>query len=102
MQQEEWVKELMGKAWDVLHPRDRAGDKPGIRWFIPALDAENGSGSVAGSLEMGTVGVFPKPSKYLCLRTKYYTVLHKNGLEKRDSADIPSGTSKRRGFKTSW
>lgn len=47
MQQEEHAKEVMGKAWDVLQPgeRDGAGDKPGIRWFIPALDA----GSVAGS-----------------------------------------------------
>lgn len=49
MQQEERVKEVMGKAWDVLQPgeRDGAGDKPGIRWFIPALDAK--AGSVAGS-----------------------------------------------------
>lgn len=50
---------------------------------------------------MGTVGVFPKPSEYLCLKTKNYVVLQKNGLEKRDSAVIPSGTSKRRVFKTS-
>lgn len=51
MQQEGQVREVMGKAWDELQPgeRDRAGDKPGIRCFIPALDAEAGSGSVAGS-----------------------------------------------------
>lgn len=50
---------------------------------------------------MGTVGIFPKPSEYLCLKTKNYMVLQKNGLEKRDSAAISPGTSKRRGFKTS-
>lgn len=65
MQQEEGVKEVMGKAWDVLEPgeRDGAGDKPGIRWFIPALGAKAGSGSVAGSEEMGLhgdSGYFPK------------------------------------------
>lgn len=51
MQQEEQVREVMGKAWDELHPgeKDGAGDKPGIRWFIPALDAKAGSRSVAGS-----------------------------------------------------
>lgn len=51
MQQEEQVKEMVGKAWDVLQPgeRDGAGDKPGIRWFIPALDTKAGSGNVAGS-----------------------------------------------------
>lgn len=50
---------------------------------------------------MGTVGIFPKPSEYLCLKTENYMVLQKNGLEKRDSAAISPGTSKRRGFKTS-
>lgn len=48
---------------------------------------------------MGTVGVFSKPSKYLCLKTKNDVVLKKNGLEKRDSAAVQSGTSKRTVFK---
>lgn len=50
---------------------------------------------------MGTVGVFPKPSKYLCLKTKNYMVLQKNWPERRDCAAVQSGTSKRKGFKTS-
>lgn len=55
MQWEEQVRKVMGKAWDVLQPgkRDGAADKPDIRWFIPASNAKSGSGSVAGSWEMG-------------------------------------------------
>lgn len=73
MQQEERVSEVMGRVWDVLlaGERDGAGEKPGIRCFIPAWDAKAGSRSVAGSQEMdcmGTVGVLPKPSEYLCLK----------------------------------
>lgn len=50
---------------------------------------------------MGMVSILPKPRENLCLKSENYTVLQKNGLEKRDTAAILSGTSKRKGFKTS-
>lgn len=67
MQQEEQVKEVMRKAWEVLETSLTSGGlfQP---WTLK-LGAEVLQG-VRGWDCMGTVGVFPKPSKYLCLKIK--------------------------------